>query len=153
MALSIRHPKDFLSGVIFIALGLGFLYIAQDYRMGTATRMGPGYFPSILAGILTLIGLITSLRALFRDGEKVEGFAWKPLVIVLVGTVLFGVLVRDAGLIVALLAYIGITATASIYFHWRPTLMMAVGLTVFSVIIFIKALGLPIPMIGAWFGA
>ncbi|GFZ93344.1 tripartite tricarboxylate transporter TctB family protein [Elstera cyanobacteriorum] len=153
MALSIRHPKDFLSGVIFIALGLGFLYIAQDYRMGTATRMGPGYFPSILAGILTLIGLTTSLRALFRDGEKVEGFAWKPLVIVLVGTVLFGVLVRDAGLIVALLAYIGITATASIYFHWRPTLMMAVGLTVFSVIIFIKALGLPIPMIGAWFGA
>lgn len=153
MALSIRHPKDFLSGVIFIALGLGFLYIAQDYRMGTATRMGPGYFPSILAGILTLIGLATSLRALFRDGEKVEGFAWKPLVIVLVGTVLFGVLVRDAGLIVALLAYIGVTATASIYFHWRPTLMMAVGLTVFSVIIFIKALGLPIPMIGAWFGA
>lgn len=153
MAVSIRHPKDFISGLIFIGLGLGFLYIAQDYRMGTATRMGPGYFPSILAALLTLIGLGISLRALFRDGGRVEGFAWKPMLIVLVGTVVFGVLVRNAGLIAALLAYVGITATASIYFHWRTTAMLAVGLTIFAVLVFIKALGLPIPMIGPWFAA
>lgn len=153
MALSIRHPKDFISGLIFIGLGLGFVLIAQDYKMGTATRMGPAYFPTILAAILTLIGLGLALRALFREGEGVKSVAWKQTLLVLVGTVLFGVLVRNAGLIAALLAYVGITATASAYFHWKATVLLAAGLTIFCVVIFIKALGLPIPMIGAWFGA
>ena len=153
MAVSIRHPKDFISGLIFIGLGLSFILIAQDYKMGTATRMGPAYFPTILASVLTLIGLGVTLRALFRDGDPVTGFAWKQLLLVLVGTVVFGLLVRNAGLIAALLAYVGITATASVYFHWKSTVLLAAGLTVFCVIIFIKALGLPIPMIGPWFGA
>jgi hypothetical protein len=153
MAVSVRHPKDFISGLIFIGLGLGFFLIAQDYKMGTATRMGPAYLPTILASLLMLIGLGLVVRALFRDGDKVMGVAWKQTLLILIGTVMFGILVRNAGLVAALLAYVSITAMASVYFHWRATGLLAAGMTIFCVIIFIYALGLPIPMIGRWFSA
>jgi hypothetical protein len=49
MALSIRHPKDFWTGVIYIAFGLAAIIIGRDYEMGTATKMGPAYFPIVSA--------------------------------------------------------------------------------------------------------
>ena len=69
MRLSIRHPKDFWSGLIFLALAIAFGWIAQGYSMGRAIKMGPGYFPTVLAGILALIGLITLVRSFVLEGK------------------------------------------------------------------------------------
>ena len=48
----IRGQQDFWSGLLFVGFGAVALVIGRDYAMGTAMRMGPGYFPMILAGLL-----------------------------------------------------------------------------------------------------
>ena len=68
MALQIRRPKDFYSGLIFIVVGLFALVIGRDYSLGTTTRMGPGYFPALLGWLLTILGAIIALRALWISG-------------------------------------------------------------------------------------
>ena len=90
----IRKPKDFLAGLLFLAIGSGALLQAQDYALGTARRMGPGYFPTLLSGILCALALILILRSLFGARDRLDRFAVKPLVIVTAGIVLFAVLLR-----------------------------------------------------------
>lgn len=153
MALGVRHPKDFLSGLIFILAGAGFLFLAQDYRMGTAVRMGPGYFPTLLSSLLLVLGLAIALRALLRgNGERPTDFAWRGLIIILASCLLFGVLVRGTGMVVALPLLIILSALASVKFRVQTALIMAVVLTLFCIGVFLKALGLPIPLIGTWLG-
>ena len=148
----IRHPKDFWSGLVFITVGGAAVGIARQYPMGSAVRMGPAYFPTVLGALLVLIGIAVVVRSFVTSGEPVAGFAWKPLVLVVVSTVLFGALVRTGGLVVALILLVLISAWASRRFRWVPALALAVGLAVFSVLVFAKALGLPIPVVGVWLG-
>jgi hypothetical protein len=149
----IRNPKDFWSGVMFMFFGLAAIIIAREYAMGSAGRMGPAYFPTALGWLLTLIGSAAVIRSFFIPGEKVEKFAFKPLLLILIGVLLFGVLVRGAGLVIAIPLLILISAYASDKFTWKATIALAIGMTVFSVLLFVKALGLPMPVIGSWFGA
>ena len=67
-------------------------------------------------------------------------------------TVLFGVLLRGAGLAVAVPVLVLVTAAASVYFRWRTAFILAAGLAVFTALLFVKALGLPIPVFGPWLG-
>lgn len=155
MALQIHKPKDFWSGLIFALTGLATVTIAQDYPMGTAVKMGPAYFPVVLGGLLVLIGLMAIIRSLLPIGSPsgpIERFAVKEAFLVLAATVLFGALVRGAGLAVALAALVLVSAYASIKFRWGPSLALAAGLTVFCILVFVKALGVPLPILGSWFG-
>jgi hypothetical protein len=120
--------------------------------MGTALRMGPAYFPSLLGALLLLIGAIALIRSFFATGSPIGGFALKGLSLVIASVVLFGFIVRGAGLVVALPLLVVISGLASSRFRWVPTLAMAVGLTIFCVFVFVKGLGIPLPMIGPWFG-
>ncbi|MFC7289905.1 tripartite tricarboxylate transporter TctB family protein [Herminiimonas glaciei] len=148
----IRHPKDFWTGVIFIVIGLAAVIIGRDYNMGTAGKMGPAYFPTILGGLLSLIGLAAMVRAFFRDGEPIGKFAVKETILILTGVLLFGFLVRGAGLVVAVFAIIMFSAYASAKFKWIPAIALAIGAAVFAVVVFVEALGLPIAIFGPWFG-
>ncbi|OWW19791.1 tripartite tricarboxylate transporter TctB family protein [Noviherbaspirillum denitrificans] len=148
----IRDPKDFWSGVIFIIVGLAAVIIGRDYSMGTAGRMGPAYFPTILGGILTLIGLVGVGRSMFKSGEGIGRFAVRENALILVATVLFGVLIRGAGLAVAVVVLVMISGYASVKFKVVPFLAVAVGLAVFAVLVFTIGLGLPMPMFGPWLG-
>jgi len=148
----IRNPRDFWAGIIYVVIGAGAFVMAQDYKMGTAVKMGPGYFPAALGGLLVLIGLASLIRSLVRPGEAISDFAVKGLVLVVGGTFLSGYLMRHAGLVVALPLLILITALASIKFRWTSALALAAGMTLFSVLVFVKGLGLPIPLLGSWFG-
>ena len=149
---AIRNPKDFWAGLLYLCIGLGALYVAQDYDMGTAVRMGPGYFPKVLSSLLALIGLIALLRSFLRPGEAVGRLAWREALLVLAGTVIFGLLVRGAGLAISLLVLVLVSAYASRQFRLRSTVLLALGLAVFSVLVFIKGLGIPLPLWGKWFG-
>ena len=152
MRIAIRHPKDFWAGLIFTASGLGFGILAQDYEMGTTTKMGPAYFPTVLAVLLTIIGLATTVRSFVIDGPPLQGFAVKAVLLVLGPIVLFGFILRGAGLAAALLALALISAYASIRFRWQAAVPLAIGLTVFSVLVFVMGLGLPIRIVGRWLG-
>jgi hypothetical protein len=150
MRLSVRHPKDFWSGMIFTVGAVAFGVIAQDYELGTATRMGAGFFPTMLAVLLAIIGVATIARSLVVEGEPIRGFAVKGTLLVLGGAILFGILARGAGMAVALPVAILVSAYASIHFRWRSAILLTVALTVFSILVFVHALGLPIPIIGRW---
>jgi len=149
----IRHPKDFWIGIIFIFFGLCAVVIGQDYGMGTAGRMGPAYFPVVLGGLLTLIGVIGVIRSFIREGEAIGRIHLKELALILVSVLLFGYLVRNAGLVPAAIVLIMVSAFASPKFHLGKTIALAVGLALFAVLLFVKLLGLPMPILGAWFGA
>lgn len=148
----IRNQKDFYAGLLFIVFGVAFMWIAQDYTFGTARRMGPAFFPIILSAILIVIGIVIGVRGVTVDEEPMRGFTLKGLVLVIVSTVLFGALVRTAGVPIATAALVAVSAYASQRFNWKPTLVLAVGLAVFCVVVFIYALGLPMPVRGPWLG-
>ncbi len=152
MPTFIRNPKDFWTAVIYIGIGLGALFLARDFGMGTALKMGPGYFPGVLAGILTLIGVVSLFRSFVRPGEPVGAFALRAMALVIGATLLTGFLVRNAGLVIALPLLVLISAYASIKFRLPSAIALAVGLTVFCVLVFVKGLGIPLPVFGPWLG-
>jgi hypothetical protein len=147
-----RNPKDFWTGLIYICFGSSAILIARDYGMGTAVKMGPAYFPTILGGLLVGIGVISVIRSFVVPGALIGAFAFKGLILVSVSVLLFGLVVRGAGLAVAIPLLVIISARASSRFRWRATLIMAAGLTIFCVLVFVKGLGIPLPIIGSWFG-
>jgi Tripartite tricarboxylate transporter TctB family len=148
----IRNAKDFWTGLIYVFFGATAILVARDYGMGTAVKMGPAYFPTILGGLLVGIGVISVIRSFIIRGTPVGAFAFKGLILVSVSALVFGFLVRGAGLAVALPLLVIISAYASTRFRWRPTLLLAAGLTVFCALVFLKGLGIPLPIIGPWFG-
>lgn len=148
----IRHPKDFWTGIIFLFFGLAAVIIGRDYAMGTAGKMGPAYFPTILGSLLALIGVIAVIRSFVRTGEAVGKFYIREIILILSAVLLFGFLMRGAGLIPAVVVLIMFSAYASPKFHWGSSLLLAGGLAAFSALVFVKLLGLPMPMLGPWFG-
>ena len=145
-----RNPQDFWTGLLYIAFGVSAIIIARDYNMGTASRMGPAYFPTILGGVLAIIGAISVIRSFIAVGRPIEAFAFTGLALVIVSVLVFGSIVRAAGLVVTLPLLVFISAYASIRFRWRTTLIIAAGLTIFCVLVFVKGLGIPLPIIGPW---
>jgi hypothetical protein len=148
VAVRIRHPKDFWSGAVFVVVGLAFAGLAQRYELGTAQRMGPGYFPTVLGALLAILGLVIAIKGLVRgaaDG-RIEAFHFGPLAIVLGAVALFGLLLRPAGLIVALLALIGVSAYASHEFRLREVVPLAAVLVLIVLAVFVWGLGMVIPV-------
>lgn len=120
--------------------------------MGTALKMGAAYFPTVLGALLILVGIIAILRSLLSVGEKIASFAWREGGLVLAPVVVFGMIARGAGLAPAILLLVLASAYASINHRWGASLALAVGMTLFSILVFIKALGVPLPALGPWFG-
>ncbi len=148
----IGQSKDFWSGVIFLAVGIGFVHFGRAYSMGTAVHMGPAYFPTMLGGLLALIGFIAIVRALIRPGPTVGRIAYGKLALVTVSNVLFALLLRPLGLLASLTLLVVMSAYASKRFRWPVALGLAAGLAAGSAIIFVWLLGLPIPIVGTWLG-
>jgi hypothetical protein len=146
------QSKDFWSGVIFFAAGVSAVGFGRNHPMGTAMRMGPAYFPTVLGSLLVMIGLITIGRALLVPGLPVDRLAYGKLALVTAANVLFALLLRPLGLVGALVLLVVVSAYASIRFRWPVALALAAGLAVGSSIIFVWLLGLPIPIIGTWLG-
>lgn len=152
MQFLIRNPKDFWSGLIFIAVGSASLFISGDYERGTAGMMGPGYFPTVLGWLLAAIGAVAVIRSSVIRGDAIGRFAIGKAILVLLATVLFGVLVRGAGMVAAIVVMIMMSGYASVRFNTRRYLLLALGMAAFCVLVFITGLGLPIPMFGPWLG-
>ena len=143
----IKSPKDFWAGVMFIAFGAGMAAIAlNNYQMGSAVRMGPAYFPSVLGGLLAILGLILLVRSFALKGEKVPQFHFRPLVLILLAVLAFGYFLKPLGLLgaVALLVFIG--AFGGHEFRWKEVAILYVVMFIFSVLVFVKGLTLPFPI-------
>lgn len=152
MSTNTSNSTDFWAGIIYIAFGVTALVAAHDYGMGTALKMGPGYFPTALAWVLTAIGVISAIRGLRGKGEPVSALSLRGIILIAGPIVLFASLLRATGLLVALPLLIITSAYASAHFNLVRTLLLAAGLTVFCSLVFIKGLGIPMPLLGTWFG-
>ena len=142
----IRHPKDFFAGLLFIAFGIAAIAIGSKYALGTAARMGPGYFPRILGLLLIVLGLALALRALRLSGPPIAGFKWRPLLIVLGSVAVFGVIVNVAGVVLSTLLLIVVSSAASHEFRFRESLVAGVALAALAVSVFVIGLKLQLPI-------
>jgi hypothetical protein len=144
VSLKIRAPKDFWSGLLCIAVAAAFIVQARSLAMGAASRMGPGYFPTMLALVLAGVGAILIARSFYITGDKVPRLNIAPLFVLVVAILSFGALINWLGLVIAgaLVAIIG--ARAGPEFRTKEVVALAVVLVAFSVAVFVYALGLPL---------
>jgi putative tricarboxylic transport membrane protein len=142
----LNNNKRFLSGLMFLGIGAVAIYIAQDYPMGSALRMGPGYFPIVLGGIMGLFGIYEIILGLMKPDPLKGNWSVRALIILPLAAVIFGIMMENFGFIPALIALIFVSAAASKEFKFIEVLISAVIITIASVVVFIYGLGLPYPL-------
>jgi hypothetical protein len=145
--IELRNNKRFLSGIMFLGIGAVAIYIAQDYPMGSALRMGPGYFPIVLGGILLAFGVWELIIGALKPVPVVGNWSLRALLILPASAVIFGILMEHAGFIPAMIALIYTSAWSSDEFKFWEVTALAIGLTAASVGLFIYGLGLPYPLL------
>ena len=152
MKLEWRTNKDLWASVMYIGTGALGMWIARDYPFGSALRMGPGYFPTVLGGIMVVMGIYVLALGLRKDHEKIQGnWSIRALIVLPISMVVFGILMEEAGFIPAMAALIPISAAAGRDFKWLEVVPLTIALTIACAAGFIFALGLPYPLIkGMW---
>ncbi len=147
--MKIKSQKDFWSGLMFVAVGLGFAWGATAYSFGSSARPGPAYFPFGLGILLAIMGALVwfaSVTVETDDGDPIGAIAWKPLIIITAAVVMFGVILPRLGLFISLPLLIIVSALAGDEWHWKDSIISVLVLTLGSWLIFIKGLGLIIPL-------
>ncbi len=141
-----------LCGAFFIACGLFFAYQSWILDMGTALRMGPGYFPLLLAAVLILLGIVVLIQATRVQGEPIGPLAWRGMLLILPAPIFFGLTVRGLGFVPAIFIAAFTASFASVRMKPLPALILSVGVTFFSYLVFSKGLNLPFRPFGPWLG-
>jgi hypothetical protein len=146
--MRIRHPKDFCSGVMFMLFGAAAFFFAEDYNIGSAAKMGPGYFPFVLGALLAALGVTLLVRSVFwtKGSQQGPAFHLKPLVLVLSSVVLFGLLLRPLGLLVSTTLLVVVSSMASHEFRWKEALLNAAVLIVVVLLVFVYCLDFQVPI-------
>jgi hypothetical protein len=146
----VRSPKDLAAGLLFIAAGIAAIAIAANYTLGTAARMGPGYFPRMLGVLLIVLGAILAARSLRLNGPPLPGWKWRPVLVTLGSVVLFGLIVTRVGLAISAIILIVLASAASHEFRPREAVISGIVLAALAVGVFVIGLKL---QIGIWPGA
>ena len=147
--MKIKSQRDFWSGLMFVAIGLGFAWGATNYNFGSSARPGPGFFPFGLGLLMAILGAVVLFKALVvetEDGEPIGPWAFRPLLIIMGSVGLFGFTLPLLGMAVALPILIVMCSLAGDEFHWKDAIVSVVVLTLGSWLIFIKGLSLVIPL-------
>src|SRR3954468_5886005 len=119
LPMKIKSPKDFWAGVMFIGTGVFFLaWAVTHYQMGTAVRMGPAYFPTVLGGLLAFLGLLVLIESFAVDGPPVPAMSFRPLILISVACVLYGYLMKPLGLVIATAVLVFLSAYGGHEFKW-----------------------------------
>ena len=143
MSISIPSPRDFFAGLIFLFFGALAAYIAREYPMGSAVRMGPGYFPYLLGILLALLGVAICIKSLLIHGERIESVNLRALSLVLGAVAVFAGTIESAGIVIATALLVGVGAAASPESRLREVVVLIVFLLALAVGVFTYALGLP----------
>lgn len=143
MKVKIHKTKDFYAGLLFIFFGASAIVVARNYPIGTAGRMGAGYFPILLGGLLIVFGLILIASAIWINREKIQPWGLRPLILVLGSVAVFALLIESLGLVVATLALIFISSLGSWEFRLKEVFIIYIILTALAVGVFVYGLKLP----------
>ena len=146
----VRSPKDFLAGLLFIAVGVAAIALASGYTLGSAARMGPGYFPRILGLLMITLGAVLALRSLKLHGAPLPGWKWRPVIVVLGSVIVFGLIVTRVGLVLSTILLIAMASAASHEFRPKEAAISGLLLAALVVAVFVVGLKLQLPI---WPGA
>lgn len=146
--MNIRDTKDFSAGLLFVLFGTATAVLARTYQIGTAAKMGAGYFPFALGCMLTMIGLVILLRSLswVRGKRKTLSFQARPVVFVLCSVILFGLFLRPLGLLLSTVILVVVSSMASYDFKMRQSFLTALVLLAMVLIVFVFFLKFQIPV-------
>ena len=147
--MQIRNHRDVAAGLMFILFGIIFMVASRAYNMGTAAKMGPAYFPTVLGGLLVFLGLLIAAGGVGAKAPalRIEAFQWKPITTILLAVALFAALLPKMGLVVSLMLLIFISSVASHEFKLRDTAIASVVLLALSWVVFVKGLELQFPLL------
>jgi Tripartite tricarboxylate transporter TctB family len=147
--LKIRNQRDFGAGIMYMVIGLFFAIIATQYQMGTAAKMGPGYFPFYLGILMTLLGLLVLVKSFSATAaiEKIPKFNWRIIAQITGSVVLYGLLLPRLGFLVAVVTLVLVSASASKEFTWKGSLINAGFLVAFTYSVFVLGLKLQFPLL------
>ena len=145
--MRITSPRNFWAGLMFLAFGLFFaIWAIVNYQMGTAVRMGPAYFPTVLGGLLAFLGLVVLSMSVTVRGPAVDKFHFRPLLMILGANVAYGYAMKPLGLVLATAVLVFISAFGGHEFKLKEVALLYLFLIVFSVLVFVKGLTLPFPL-------
>ncbi len=148
--MKIKSQRDFLSGLMFLIVGIVFAIGATNYKMGTSARPGAGYFPLILSVIMAILGCIVLFKSLTIEtegGDPVGDIAWRPLLVVVASIAAFGVTLPLLGMLAAVPILIVMVSFAGAEFKWTGVAINSVVLTAFAWFVFVWGLKLTIPLL------
>ena len=135
--------RDLVAGLVLSAFGVAALFIGARYDAGTATEMGAGYMPRLLAGGIVLFGAIIAIKGLGLGRDPLPSLPLWPLFCILAGIAAFGLLINRAGLIAAIFATVCAGKLASRELSWPQAILMAAFLSLLSALLFVQLLGIP----------
>jgi hypothetical protein len=148
-----RTLKDVLAGLVFVGFGLAFAVLATGYDLGTPLQVGPGGFPLVLGSLLVLLGGLIAVKGTIEGAaEPIGVIPWRAVGLVIGSVVVFALTVRGLGVIPATFLTTLMAGFASVRAALLPTVAIGVGLTALSVLLFVVALGVRLPLIGPWLG-
>jgi hypothetical protein len=152
--MRLKNKQDFWSGVMFVALGVGFALGATSYSMGTAARMGPGYFPFWLGVCMAVLGAGVALGAMTNKAEDLamERFDWKITIIVIGSVALCGIVFDYLGVYLSVFILVVLSSLASHEFSWKVAVGVGLALVLFVWLAFVKGLGLIFPLWPSFLG-
>jgi hypothetical protein len=139
----VANNADFWAGVMFIIFGAAAVYMSRDYPMGSAMRMGPGYFPTYLGILMMLFGLGIGAKGVLKGGNPIGHWAFRPIIVLSTGVIVFGLLIERLGFVPSLVALIVITTFAGRDIRWLELVIVTVALVIGAVAVFIYGIGLP----------
>jgi len=146
--MRIRNHQDFWAGLMFAAIGILFAGFAQQYDFGAAARMGPGYFPTMLGILLTLLGLLVSWRSMAKSQteHRLAPTGWREILLVLGAVIVFGLTLPWLGMVAAIALLILISAVAAHDYTWKETIISMIVLLAVAYLVFVKGLELQFPV-------
>jgi hypothetical protein len=147
--LRVRSPQDLGAGVMFVLIGLAGYWFGRDLAFGSAARMGPGYFPMLLSGLIMAVGLVVGFRGLTVEGPPVERVHLRPILFICAAILIFGFLIESVGLAITAVLLTFVAAYARPEAKPGETAALGVGLALFTVTVFVYLLGQALP---AWWG-
>lgn len=150
MLKRISNPQDFLAGVMFAVIATIALYESAGLQFGSLMRMGPGFFPIVLAAILMIFAAALILRGLAGPERSVELFLSRRALAIVVATVAFGVLIGPLGFVPALVVLVVASSFANPDLSWADTIKLAAVLTVSSVVVFVYLLRQPLVLLSPY---
>lgn len=147
--MKIRNQRDFGAGIMYMVIGLFFAIMATNYPMGTAAKMGPGYFPFYLGILMFLLGVLVAVKAFGAKAaiESIPKFNWRIITQITGAVVLYGLLLPRLGFLIAVVVLVFVAASASREFTWKGTAINAAFLVTFTYSVFVLGLKLQFPLL------